>query len=379
MKEPEVARKDERIVVRALRTRQGKGVDVFCFFLFGSDITRVADISRIARDETDNLKGFQRKEIRHHVNAIVEFLNSGPVLFPNAIILALSPEVDFKQSRGPVPEKLVEVAQSGTLFIPGRPEGRRAAWIVDGQQRSLALAKAKDSRIAVPVVGFVSPDLEIQREQFILVNKAKPLPTRLINELLPEVSALLPRDLAARKLPSELCSLLNRDPKSPFHHLVRRESETSQKEAIIVDTALIEAIRRNLRPPMGALSQFRGAHETDADAMYQVLVLYWSAVRDAFDEAWGKPPAKSRLMHSAGIRVMGALMDQIMLRADSSASPEVEIQDSLTRLAPHCCWMSGTWEDLGWRWNEVQSTTQHISGLSEHLMHLDRELSRRQR
>ena len=54
----------------------------------------------------------------------------------------------------------------------------------------------------MPVVGFVSPDLETQREQFILVNKAKPLPTRLINELLPEVSVILPRDLAARQLPS---------------------------------------------------------------------------------------------------------------------------------------------------------------------------------
>jgi hypothetical protein len=35
------------------------------------------------------------------------------------------------------------------------------------------------------------------------VNKAKPLPTRLINELLPETrSVLLPRDLSARRIPS---------------------------------------------------------------------------------------------------------------------------------------------------------------------------------
>ena len=51
------------------------------------------------------------------------------------------------------------------------------------------------------------------------------------------------------------------------------------------------------------------------------LVLYWSAVRDTFPEAWGKPPTESRLMHSAGIRAMGALMDQIMLRADSRPTP----------------------------------------------------------
>lgn len=369
---------DETILVRALRTQQGHGVDVYAFFLNGSDITRVADISRIQRDD-EGLRGFQRKEIRSHVNAIVEFLNSGPVLFPNAIILALSPEVTFRQSRGPVPTGLVDIAQSGTLSIPVRAEGRRVAWIVDGQQRSLALSRAANNEIPVPVVGFISAELETQREQFILVNKAKPLPTRLINELLPEVSALLPRDLAARKLPSELCNLLNRDPKSPFHGLIRRESDPHEGGAVVTDTALIEAIRGSLKPPHGALSFFKGTHDSDPDAMYRTLVLYWSTVRDTFLEAWGQAPTESRLMHSAGIRAMGALMDQIMARADSAPDPVAEIRTSLLRLAPHCCWTEGTWENLGWRWNEVQSTAPHISRLTEHLIRLDRDLSRPQR
>jgi hypothetical protein len=41
-------------------------------------------------------------------------------------------------------------------------------------QRSLALSAAKNSTIAVPVIGFVSDALVTQREQFILVNKVKP-------------------------------------------------------------------------------------------------------------------------------------------------------------------------------------------------------------
>ena len=81
-------------------------------------------------------------------------------------------------------------------------------------------------------------------------------------------------------------------------------------------------------------------------------------------------------MHSAGIRVMGALLDPIMLRADSSPTPEAEIRASLARIAPHCCWVDGTWEGLGWQWNEVQSTRQHISRLSDHLIRLDRDLAR---
>ena len=369
--------KEKEVVVRAVKTQQGQAIDVFAFFLYGSDLTRIADISRIARDEGE-LRGFQRKEIRAHVNAITEFLDSGPVVFPNAIILALSSEVEFKNARGSRPEGMTDVADSGTLTIPVRPEGQRVAWIVDGQQRSLALARAKNSKIAVPVVGFVSPDVETQREQFILVNKAKPLPTRLINELLPEVSALLPRDLAARKLPSELCNLLSKDPKSPFHKMVKRTSDGGDEVGLVTDTALVEAIKQNLKAPLGALSQFKlgGSEGTDAASMHRVLVQYWSAVRDAFPDAWGKPATESRLMHSAGIRVMGALMDPIMLRADSSPAPDSEIRESLTRIGPHCCWTEGTWEGLGWRWNEVQSTPQHISRLSEHLIRLDRELAR---
>lgn len=364
------------IIVRALRTSQGGSIDVFAFFIYGSDIMKIADISRINRDEGDVLKGFQRSEIKNHVKSIAEYLDSDSVLFPNSIILALGKEVEFRQSRGPIPTNLLDIAQSGNLTIPIRPEGKRVAWIVDGQQRSLALAQAKNNRIPVPVVAFISPDIETQREQFILVNKAKPLPTRLINELLPEVDALLPRDLASRKLPSELCNLLNKDPKSPFYKIIRRESNVQSEHGVVVDSAILDSIKRNLRPPMGALSQYKGAIYSDSDAMYQTLIMYWSCVRETFPEAWGKPPTESRLMHSAGIKAMGALMDQIMLRADSTPQPESEIRNSLARINPYCRWTHGVWEDINCRWNEIQSTTQHISRLSEFLIRLDRELSR---
>jgi DGQHR domain-containing protein len=367
----------EQIVVRALQTKQADGIDVYAFFLYGADLCRIADISRVSREGGD-LKGFQRREIRNHVKSIVEFLDTGSVLFPNAIILALSPEIEFKCARGSRPEGMIDAADSGTLSIPVRPEGQRVAWIVDGQQRSLALFQTRNKKLPVPVVAFVSDSLETHREQFILVNKARPLPTRLINELLPEVSARLPRDLAVRKLPSELCNILNKDRTSPFHGLIRRESDSPDSTAIVTDTALVEAIRGNLKAPMGALAQYRnGSGGSDTEAMYRALTLYWSAVKDAFPDAWGKHPIESRLMHSAGIRAMGALMDPIMLRADSAASPEAEVRESLRRLAPQCRWTAGAWDQLQWRWNEVQSTGQSISKLTDYLVRLDRELSRR--
>lgn len=362
--------KGEQIAVRALRTRQGPGIEVFAFFLPGEQVTQIADISRLRRGD-GQLDGFQRKEIRAHVSEIADFLSHGPVLFPNAIILALSPQVRFKLSRGPAAED--EPVRSGELHIPVRPEGQRAAWIVDGQQRSLALARSKQSEQLVPVIAFVSGDLETQRAQFILVNKAKPLPSRLIDELLPAMSITLPRALKARQLPSALCGALSDHPDSPFCGLVRRESQGISTSAVVMDTALTRAIAANLKPA-GAL----GAYDPDSGmtAAFQALCVYWGAVRDAFPEAWGRSPNESRLMHSAGIQAMGALMDPIWTRADAKANPTEEVAAALARLAPRCRWVEGRWEGLGWAWNDVEATGKYIKGLSEHLLRLDRELSR---
>ena len=358
-----------KINVRAVRAEQGDGIHIFSFFLRGADVLRVADVSRIHRDENDELKGFQRKEIQNHVKNIVEYLDRGSVLFPNAIILALLPEIEFKQSRGPSPEGAV----SGTLIIPLHKDERRASWIVDGQQRSFALERTKNKEIMVPIIGFVAPNIEVQREQFILVNKAKPLPRRLINELLPEIDAELPADLRPARIPSELCNLLHRDPKSPFYKLIRRMSdEDANPMAVIVDTALIDVMKHSINN-YGALALFKNTVESgsDIEAMYRVMCTYWEAVRDTFPEAWGLKPQHSRLMHSAGIRAMGVLMDRIMPRIHHSQDMHQEVRTALQRIAPQCCWTEGTWYGLGLKWNDIQSTPKHIKGLAELLVQMD--------
>jgi DGQHR domain-containing protein len=358
-------------VVRALHTLQGNGLDVYAFFIKGSDIVRVADISRVERDETDELKGFQRPEIRSHVKGIVDYLNQGHVLFPNAIILAMSPEVRFVASRGTKPTGDEGIAQAGTLTIPIYEEGARVAWIVDGQQRSLALAQAANKDIAVPVVGFVSDNLAVQREQFILVNKAKPLPSRLINELLPETGGiLLPRDLSARKVPSEICGLLNRDPNSPFFKLIKRSSDRGASNAVVTDTAVITMIKNSMSNPLGALSTYKASSRESADieSMYRVLCTYWSAVKATFPEAWGKDPRQSRLMHSAGIEAMGVLMDRIFAKLSGGDEDVKTVQRELERVSPACRWTKGTWDSLGIAWNEIQNTPRDIKRLQDALV-----------
>lgn len=366
-----MAPKPKEIVVRALHTTQGDGLDVYAFFIGGGDITRLADISRIERDATDDLKGFQRPEIRSHVKGIVDYLNQGSVLFPNAIILAMSPEVRFVAARGSKPTGDAGISQAGTLTIPIFEAGERVAWIVDGQQRSLALAQAKNISIPVPVIGFVSDSIEVQREQFILVNKAKPLPSRLINELLPETSGIhLPRDLNARRVPTELCNLLNRDSNSPFHKLIKRMTDRSASPAVITDTAVVAMIRNSLSNPLGALAAYKARpnEAADVEAMYRVLLIFWSAVRDVFTDAWGRDPRHSRLMHSAGIVAMGVLMDRIYAKLSGVGEDYKTIRKELETIAPHCAWTKGQWDLLGIAWNEIQNTPKDIKRLQDALV-----------
>lgn len=370
-------KRKKSLVVRALRTHQGrgKGIEVFAFFAPGSEITAIAEISRVQRNQQKQLEGFQRQEIKNHVKAIVDYLDHGNALFPNAIILALSDQVVFKQARGSKPDGLIESSEAGTLFIPIREEGERVAWIVDGQQRSLALSESKNKNLPVPVIAFFAPDLDTQREQFILVNKAKPLPTRLINELLPEVDTHLPRDLSMRKLPSSIVDLLNRDPDSPFFSLIKRVSEPKNKTAVVSDSALIDVIRKSINSPLGLLAQYKTFGDSDLDSgnMYMEFVKFWSAVKTQFNDAWGLPPTKSRLMHSAGIYAMGVLMDRVSMRANAQADPADHIRSSLSAIAPSCCWTEGVWRDIGLSWNEIQNVSRHKRLLAEQLVRLDYE------
>jgi DGQHR domain-containing protein len=362
---------DAILAVRAVRTEQAER-PVYAFFVAGADLLKIAEISRVHRDAEGSLQGFQRKGIKSHVQAITEFLDQGPVLFPNAIILAISSRARFTQSRGEKPSGDVRACEAGTLRIPIPSDGPKAAWIVDGQQRSIALSQAKNKSFPVPVVAFVSEELSVHREQFILVNKAKPLDPRLINELLPEVDTAFPRDLSSRKIPSELVNLLQTAADSPFRGLIKRVSEDNAS-AVVTDSALVKSIRNSINSPLGSLAPYKATADcpADVDAMYKILVAYWSAVRVVFPEAWGRPAIESRLMHSAGIEAMSLLMDRIMSRAGPDTDLQLHATEALSRISPHCRWTSGRWHELQRDWNEIQNIGRDIKLLSGHLARLD--------
>jgi DGQHR domain-containing protein len=363
---------------RAVRIMQNDEHPLFLFALTGDELLEIAETSRISRDTTGKLIGYQRAGVKRHVADIAEYLDQDDILFPNSIILALSSRVKFRQTRGSSidGDDLASKVSAGTLEIP-TPNGSSAkpAWIVDGQQRVLALSKCKRrGDFPIPVNAFVADEVDLQRDQFLRVNSSKPLPRGLITELLPEVTTILPSNLSAKQMPSEICNWLNQETTSPFCGLVRRASTPAEEKskAIVADTSIVKMIEESLSSPSGCLFPYRNiaTGETEFEGIGHLLVTYWSAVSQVFPDAWGKPPVKSRLMHGAGIRSMGRLMDKIMPSINlNKSNAVVQTIREIKRIAPICRWTKGRWEEIdGLRWKEVQNVPRHINVLSSVLI-----------
>jgi len=357
------------IVRRATKLEQTPEGAIYQFALTGEELLAVADISRISRDDAGKLIGYQRPEVKHHVQDIIDYLNGDHVLFPHAVIVAFSSRAKFTSSRGPgVNDGL---SSSGTLTIPV-PKGSqpKPGWIVDGQQRSLAVSKSKRPNLPIPICAFITDDVEIQREQFLRINNSKPLPKGLVTELLPEVRVPISASTSASRLPSALVNSLNQDKDSPFLGLIKRTSSSKddKKKAVIPDGPLIKVLRESLISPSGCLFPYRNVAtgEADIEAIWTTVLVYWTAVRNTFPEAWGKPPSQSRLMHSAGLWSMGRLMDRIMPNISlRTGNPLLAVQTELELIRPLCRWTSGNWEELnGLEWNRLENVSRHVRALS---------------
>lgn len=357
---------------RALRIEQHSEIPLYVFTLAADEVYVVADVARIGRDEANRLLGYQRPEKKQHVQQILEYLDGESVLFPNGLIMALPSSVKFKASPGPGSND--SLATSGTLEIPmpASPDEPRPALIVDGQQRSSALAQTRRKRLPVIVAGFVTEDLTVQREQFLRVNTVSPLPTNLVSELLPEVGVALPSKYSAKQLPARLVEMLNTDRESPFLGMIRRASTPAdQKQAVVADNSLVTALGESLNSPSGILFLYRNLSTNTIDsAMIRTLVItYWTAVRDTFPEAWGLPPTKSRLMHGVGIKSMGRLMDRVMANVNLKGDdPHGQAMRELSLIKTQCRWTRGRWAELNLDWKDLQNTPRHISTLANYLM-----------
>ncbi len=358
---------------RAIQIEQSPGVFVYMFSLNAGEILKIANISRISRDFEGELIGYQRGIVKEHVKEIVEYLNSDTVvLFPNPIIVAFDMTTKFIASRGPGASD--GYAVGGTLRIPLVEGQDKPGWIVDGQQRTIALMNSKRKDLPIAVTAFLSPSVELQRDQFIRINNAKPLPRAIVNELLPEIDFPLSSRLSLRRLPSELCNFLNSYDQSPFKGLIRRPTTTpnDRRIAVVTDSSILNMLNESLKVT-GSLFPYRNTSNglVDFEGIINALKLYWGQVKETFPDSWGVEAKDSRLMHGVGIRSMGRLMDRILIAYPPQRDESINsIRKELEFIKPHCRWSNGTWESLGLKWNDVQNVPRHINEVSNFLIRL---------
>ena len=357
----------------ALRIEQGAFSPVYLFSLTTRELLTIATIRRISRNADANLTGFQRDEVKTHVENIAEYLESEGALLPNSIILSLNSETRFRANTEDHDES--KVSETGTILIPlpSEDEAPAPGLIVDGQQRFLALRKANRLDFPVAVSAFITNDHEVLAEQFVRINSARPLKRALLSELLTGLPQSVVPHLSHRQVASQICDELNKRCDSPFHGLIRRPSSGASVNgsAPITDTSVVNMLEESLSKPSGCLFKHYNiaTHEADKDAILAILLHYWREVKVAFPSAWGLPPRKSRLSHGVGIRAMGRLMDRVMGTPPQHRSQWSKyVRTELAHVVRHCRWTEGRWANINLQWNELQNTPRHIDQLSNFLI-----------
>ena len=364
----------------AIEIKQGPKKKIYAFAIDGKQLTNIATISRIHRDEKGLVDGYQRPEVLAHVAEIRRYLESENPLLPNALVVAFDESVQFKKS--PIgPNDADDYAQIGVLTIPVDEsilEEEKPGWIVDGQQRTAAIQESSLKSFPISVVGFITKNVAEQRAQFILVNETKPLPRPLIDELLPGVNGALPKRLALRVLPTRLLERLNNDEDSPLRGKIRTQT---MPNGVIAANSIIQGLKSSISD--GSLYCYRDPKTGDGDieAMLDLLKSFWSAVRQVFIHDWGKPSRKSRLMHGTGIRSLLSLMDEIVGEDVTEYRKNSErFEEILEFVKPACKWSNGKWVFGSGnnihekKWNDIQNLGNDRKLVTEVLVKRYREM-----
>lgn len=357
---------------RALRLTQSSGSDVFLLSLSPTDLLAIANVTTDENKLPEDLLVTDRPTAGRHVAEIRRGLESDDAIMLTAIVLALSPEVRFRGSRGP--DVSDGLATSGTIEIPLRTRaGRKPARVLDGFHRLVAISGREGNEFAVPVCAVVADDPAVLRQLFERIHSTHPLPVGFADLLLPRQAVAISPRIAAQELPDAVCQWLNEDSDSPFHQLIGpQDCDKATARFPVSRAALCEIIADSVSSPYGALFPYRNiaGGETDVDGLCRTFHTYWAAVQSVFPEAWGKQAKKSRLMHPAGIRIMGRLMNRVLPAVDLAADDLVEQAcRELKKIQPLCRWTGGVWESLnGLAWDELKNTTRHVDLVSNFLI-----------
>lgn len=333
-------------------------------------IHQFAAVNFAKRSADGVLAGYQRATVSSHIAQIKRYLSQPEALLPNAIVIAFGGSVKFAPLPGAVRSSW---GTPGKLEVPlPGPREAKPGFIVDGQQRVTALSQLPPSRrFPVVVVSFAAESPDLQLEQFVLVNKTRPLPRDLINELLPHVeSDKLPRAWQSRQIAADVLEHLRFEVHSPFHGRVRGVGSTAEG-CNIGQAALLSIIASSIRRG-GVLARtaVEAPHAERSARMARVVSVFFSGAARVWPEAWDGSPWTSRLVHGVGIAGLGSLMDVVMDEVDAERPRAVtSVARRLGRIQGRCAWTGGRWPDpLDCEWDALQNTSQDKRRLAAFLV-----------
>src|SRR4051794_23073529 len=140
----------------ALAIRQDPDRQLFSFAIDGKRLSEVAAISRVQRDASQQLQGYQRAESFAHIKQIRQYLETTGAILPNALVVAFDERVQFKKTGDSSEDGIT--TEIGHLIVPvvdGQDDAAKPGWVVDGQQRSAAIRDADVDSFPVYVVAFI--------------------------------------------------------------------------------------------------------------------------------------------------------------------------------------------------------------------------------
>ncbi|WP_318519999.1 DGQHR domain-containing protein DpdB [Photobacterium leiognathi] len=360
----------------AIKLNQSPENPVFITKMNRKEINNFCRIERIHRGDDNELYGYQRTHVLNHIEKIKEYINSDNSIIPNSVVICFDSSVTFT----PFPDN----SDLGEISIPtlsnistGNPPG----FIVDGQQRIAALTSSYNDNFELPVSIFISDEPSFQRQQFILINAAKPLSKSLIYELLPHTESTLSYDMMKKKIPSKITQDLNFNPNSPLFKLIKM---ITNPNGIIADNSMIKMIDSSIRD--GAIYDFRDLDNGNIQlksysSILKMISIFFEAVKNVFPDDWGLPPKKSRLFHGAGIQALGQLFDEFyydFIHHEKKDDMLSFFEKQLHVIKPHCHWHEGYWNfgkdndgiELIKKWNQIQNLSKDINILTNHLVNI---------
>jgi DNA sulfur modification protein DndB len=339
------------ISVPCVRFKQS-GRRLYLVVVAGKQIYEFAAVPHVDHNEAGELVGYQRSEVKRHIETIRDYIDSAqrPII-PNSIVVAFNKPPKFTPA--------AEGMDVGTLEI-----SENSAEIVDGQQRCAAIRDAENDEFPMPVVGFHVEDEAMKRETFVRVNSAKPLDRRFILALLPGINNGITPALEKKRIPAVLVDRLNRDADSPLAGLIKT---ATNPEGVIPDGALSDALGRSLTE--GILYNYRTEEGLDVDAMLVAVKNFWGSVARVFKFAWDAGPKETRIRQNAAITALSGLMDEMGMTKTSAA----HFRRELEKVAPFCHWTadSGDWNfgpDGVRPWNGVDNNARGGSFLKNYLV-----------